>query len=117
LFNRAPALTAAILAATLLGACSTDPEYAKREYLESGNRYAAEGKYREAVVQYRNAIQQDPRFGEARYKLADAYAQLGDLQGAYREYVRAADLMPDNVEAQVKAASFLLLTRQFEDAR
>ena len=46
-------------------------------------------------MQYRNALQQDPRFGEARLKLADAYVQAGDPQSAYREYVRAADLLPE----------------------
>ena len=98
-------------------ACSKDPEFAKQEYLKSGDRFAAEKKYREAVVQYRNAIQQDARFGEARLKLADAYEKLKDGQNALREYVRAADLLPDNVDAQVKAASLLLAARQFEDAK
>ena len=96
--------------------CS-NPEYAKQEYLKSGDRYAADKKYSEAVVQYRNAIQQDPRFGEARLKLADTYEKLNDPENALREYVRAADLLPNNVTAQVKAAGYLLLMRQFEDAK
>src|SRR3954463_13610580 len=71
--------------------CRTDPESARREYLASGDRYANHKQYREAIVQYRNAIQQDPQFGEARFKLAEAYMQVGDVQQASREYVRAAD--------------------------
>ena len=69
------------------------------------------------MVQYRNALQQDPRFGEARLKLAETYEKLNDRQNAYREYIRAADLLPTNVEVQVKAAALLLATRQFEDAK
>ena len=60
------------------------------EGLGSGDRYVAEQKYQEAVVEYRNAIQQDPKFGEARYKLAETYAKLQDPRNAYREYIRAA---------------------------
>ena len=54
----------------LLAGCRTNPEVAKQEYLKSADRYVEQGKYSEAIVQYRNALQQDPKFGEARYKLA-----------------------------------------------
>ena len=104
---------AAVLAS--LG-CRTNPDVAKEEYKKSGDRYFDQ-KHAEAIVQYRNALQQDPKFGEVRYKLAEAYAKRGDSQNAYREYIRAADLLPDNVEAQVTAAGLLLMTRQFEDAK
>ncbi|HKY20067.1 MAG TPA: tetratricopeptide repeat protein [Vicinamibacterales bacterium] len=109
---------AASLVACLAGmACGQDSEAAKREYVRSGDRYVAEKKYPEAVIEYRNAVQQDPKFGEARFKLAEAYAKLGDPKNAYGEYIRAADLMPNDVKAQVEAARILLLARQFEDAQ
>ena len=41
-------------------------------------------------------------------KLAEAYMQAGDPQSGYREYVRASDLLPDNNDVQLKAATFLL---------
>jgi tetratricopeptide (TPR) repeat protein len=108
---------ASLLVISGLSACSTDPEVAKRRYFENGNKYFAQEKYKEAIVEYRNAVQQDPKFGEARLKLADAYVKEGDARNAYREYIRAADLLPQNLEAQTKAATFLLLARQFEDAK
>jgi tetratricopeptide (TPR) repeat protein len=105
------------LASVLSTSCAKNPEVAKRAYLESGDGYFAQKKYHEAIVQYRNAVQQDARFGEARYKLAEAYVRINDPAGAYREYIRAADLMPTNVESQLKAGQMLLLGRQFEDAK
>src|SRR5262245_16754135 len=99
------------------GACRADPEVVKREYLKSGDAFVAARQFREAVVQYRNALQQDPRFGEARLKLADTYAQLGEAGRAVREYSRAADLLTDNVDAQMKAAGALMSAQQFEEAR
>ena len=100
-----------------IAACSKDPARARREFLESGDRLVARKEFRQAIVQYRNALQQDPRFGEARLKLAEAYMQAGDPQSGYREYVRASDLLPHNNDVQLKAATFLLASQQFEDAR
>ena len=109
-------LTAACVCFVVISGCSKDPEVAKREYVRSGDQYVAQKKHKEALIEYRNAIQQDPRFGEARLKLAQTYEALGDGRAAFGEFIRAADLLPQDVETQVKAARLLLLARQFEDA-
>lgn len=114
--TRCTALALASALALSLSACSKDPEVAKREFLQSGDGYVKQEKYAEAIIEYRNAVQQDPRFAEARQKLAEAYLKVGDAANAYREFIRAADLLPDDPVAQVKAGEFLLLARQFEDA-
>ena len=68
-----------VLAGVLaLTACSKNPDVQKREYFERGNKYADAKKYREAIIEYRNAVQIDPKFGEARYGLAKAYEQVDD---------------------------------------
>ena len=107
---------AALLLTTALAACSND-EADKQRYLQSGNEFFEQKKYQEAVVQYRNAIAIDERLGEARYKLAESYAALGDGTNAFRHYVRAADLLPDNNEVQMKAATALAMAGQFDDAK
>src|SRR5262245_23058507 len=104
------------LVALAAGACS-NPEEQKQAYFANANRFVADKKYQEAIVEYRNALRIDDKFGEARLKLADAYVAAGNAANAYKEYNRAADLMPDNKEAQIKAAQFLLLGGQFEDAK
>ena len=106
-----------MVAAAVVGSCGKISGVDKTTHAERGDKYAAEKKYKEAIIEYRGAIQQDPRFGEARYKLAEAYVQVNDLQNAFREYMRAADLLPASLEAQLKAGSFLLLAGQFEDAK
>lgn len=103
--------------AIFIGGCSKDPEVAKREFAASGDAYFQQKKYAEAVIEYRNAIQQDPRFGEARLKLADTYMELRQPAEAIREYIRAADLLPDNHALQIKAGRMLMLAGQFEDAQ
>jgi len=113
---RSPRAFCVFLVLSALAACS-DPAELRDKYLASGDRYVAQHQDREAVLEYRNAVQQDPRNGPIRYKLAEAYLRIGDPANAYREFIRAADAMPGNPAAQLKAAYFLLGARQFEDAR
>jgi Tfp pilus assembly protein PilF len=59
--------------AILFTGCSRDPNARKQKYFDSGEKYFAEGKYREAVIQYSNAVQIDPRFAQGHDHLAQAY--------------------------------------------
>jgi tetratricopeptide (TPR) repeat protein len=104
-------------AAVAVVACSRDPNVLKQRYFDSGNSYVESGKYREAILEYRRAVRADGTFGEARLRLADTYERVGDTQNAFREYVRAADLLPDRVDVQIKAAQFLLVAGRFADAQ
>jgi Flp pilus assembly protein TadD len=115
--SKLPTVLMAVMAVVALGACKSDPKVAAKEALEKGNQHASKNKYPEAIIEYRRAVQADPRLGEARLQLALAYASTGDGVNAMREYVRAADLMPDNEEAQERAGAFLLLSGQFNDAQ
>ncbi len=107
----------AMLATAALGACKSDPQATAKEALEKGKQHALNNKYPEAIIEYRRAVQADPRLGEARLELAYAYASTGDGINALREYVRAADLLPENKEAQQRAGAFMLLAGQFTDAQ
>jgi tetratricopeptide (TPR) repeat protein len=82
-----------IVLAALTASCRQDPEMLKRKYVASGDSYMAQKKYDAAIIEYRNASEQDNRFGEARSKLALAYIQTGDGTRAVGEAVRAADLL------------------------
>jgi tetratricopeptide (TPR) repeat protein len=113
---RAPGVAMVLVSALAAHGCSSDPAVEKQRYLESANRYAEQGKLGEAVIDYRNALQVDPRFAEARLKIAQTYARLGDGSNALREYVRAADLLPENADVQLTAGSYLLAAGQMDSA-
>src|SRR5579864_572305 len=97
--------------------CSRDPNFKKQKYLESGNRYFEKGKYREAAIQFSNAIQVDPNFANAHYKLAQSYVQMQAWPNAYRELRRTVDLDPDNTKAQLDLGGFLLGAHSYDEAR
>jgi tetratricopeptide (TPR) repeat protein len=104
-----------LAAAVVFSVACSNPEAAKREYFESGNKFAAEGNLSEAILQYRNALQLDPRFGEARWQMGLAYEQQRS-PAALGEFIRAADLMPERTDVQLKAGTYLLVAGRFEDA-
>src|SRR5688572_18989087 len=108
---------AAVLAiASVLMSCS-NPEQEKRAHVVRGDQYAAEKRDDFAVIEYASAVQLDPLFGEARWKLALTYERMGNARAAFPEFIRAADALPDDRAAQVKATELLLLARRFDDAK
>ena len=108
-------ISVALASAVLFAAC-TDPQVKKQQYLESGNSYFEKKMYGEAIVEYRNAVALDATFGEARKKLAEALTHTGDAAAALGEYVRAADLLPNDVDTQIDAGTLLLGTRKPQEA-
>src|SRR6202789_1030890 len=62
-------ILALALITTLFVGCSRDPNVRKQKYFESGQRYFDKGQYREAAIQYANAVQIDPRFAQAHFQL------------------------------------------------
>ena len=82
-------LVAATIALLALTSCNRDPNVAKKRYVESGNKYFQKGKYREAALMYRDALQKDKRFGEAHYRLGLTYFKMDNLQEGVRSMRRA----------------------------
>jgi len=98
-------------------ACSRNPDAAARSSIESGDGYAKKGSYREAAIEYRNAVKALPGSVEAHARLADAAARADDPQTAMVEVLQVARLAPGDVSAQVRAGSVYVLAGRFEEAR
>ena len=84
------------LIALTLVSCHRDPNVAKKQYLESGNKYYDHGRYKNAAIQYQNAIKSDRKFGPAYYKLGLVYMKLKQPGNAIHYYRRAVELLADN---------------------
>jgi len=106
-----------LLALALLAGCSRDPNVRKQKYLQSGEKYLAKGKLNEAIVEFRNAVEIDPRFAAAHYQLARTYLRSKNPEAAYRELLETVSLDPKNSEAQLELAAMLVGGRQFGQAR
>lgn len=88
--------------------CKKDPAVQKQKYLESGRRYAKDGKFREAGIQFSNALKVDRNFGDAHYEMSKVYVALGNPMSAYQELMRTVDLNPANVPARLDLGSLLV---------
>src|SRR5688500_873038 len=106
-----------LLLAALTAASCTDADTQKRRHLERGDQYAAEKRDDFAVVEYASAVKLDPKFGEARLKLAETHERMGNYRLAAPEFIRAADALPDDRNLQLKATEILLLASRFDDAK
>src|SRR5580700_546465 len=116
-FAKSPRARRLILLTIVTGCflgCSSDPNQRKLRYMESGARYFSNRKYQEAIIQFRNAEQIDPRFAGAHYQLAQAYLAAGNSEAAYRELNETVGLDPANAEAQVSLARALIVRRQYQ---
>ena len=100
-------VTLFVLAAFLSG-CFRDPNVRKQKYLESGQKYAAEGKDKEAVIQFSNALKIDRNFAEAHYALAQTYLHLGAFSASFGELQRTVGLQPGNIKARIDLGNMLL---------
>jgi len=81
---------------------------ARRGYVEKGNVLFQQGKYQDAAINYRKAIQKDPNNGEAYYRLGLVSIQQDQGKDAYNALFRAYQLLPNNFEVRDKFAGFCL---------
>ncbi len=115
-FGRRAVSGALALVVLTTAGCHRDPNKQKQKYLESGKRYAADGKYKEAAIQFSNALKVDRNFAEAHYQLGDTYLKMGSIMPGYSELMRAVALQPGNEKARIDLGNLLLAGKQFDRA-
>lgn len=104
----------AALLVSLVGliSCNTDPNVAKKRYLQMGDRYYDHGKYKNAEIMYRRSIEKDKMYGPAYYKLGLTYYKETNLTLAVANLRRAVDLLgkdnPDHWEALTRITDIYL---------
>jgi len=98
-------------------ACSRDPNTRKQKYLQSGERYFAQGKYQEAAIEFFNAIRIDDNFAEAHYQLAQSYLRAQQWSLAYQELERTVQLQPEHYQARNDLVQLLIAAHDFKQAQ
>lgn len=112
-------LTAACLLAAMFTGCSRGPDVRKQKYFESGQRYYEKGKYREAAIQFENALQVDSHFADAHYRLALTQIKLQQWPEAFQHLQRTVEIQPEQHAARLDIVNLLLATRppQLKEAK
>ena len=84
---RKAALAVALCAAFVAGCGQDKPE----KLIGSAKEYIAKQDYQASIIQLKNALQEQPQNGEARYLLGVALAETGDNVSAEKEFQRALE--------------------------
>ena len=79
------------------------------DYLNRGKQLYAGGKYQDAALAFRKAIQKDVRLGEAHYRYALTLIALDQPQRAITPLRRALTIAPDDQEVRIQLATAYFL--------
>jgi tetratricopeptide (TPR) repeat protein len=97
-------LVLGVLACLVLPGCSRDPKVLREQCVTNGNKYFRNGRYKQASILYRRALQFDPKYAEAHYRLGLTEMQLKDYSTAAHSLQRATELDPLNEDAAIRLA-------------
>ncbi len=73
-----------------LSACSGG--VSTEEHITRANQFIANSEYDSAIIELKNALQEDSESGEARWLLGKVYLESGDVLSAEKELQRALKL-------------------------
>jgi putative PEP-CTERM system TPR-repeat lipoprotein len=105
---RSATLSTALLTALLAGCGGDNPE----TLITSGKEFLAKNDSKSAVIQLKNALQQNPNLGEARFLLGKALLENADAAGAEVELRKALELKYNAEQTVPLLARALLSTGQ-----
>jgi len=109
---------ALLIVGLVLGAgCSRSPEAQKARHLERGDRFIAQEKYREAILEYRNVLKLDSSNAHALKQLGLAHHSLGEIGQAFPYFLKAQQISPDDVDIRLKLGRIYYLGGKREEAR
>jgi tetratricopeptide (TPR) repeat protein len=109
----------AFLLAALLGlaACRLSPEDARERYLDQADAYRDKHMYREAIVEYRNALGLKRDSRRALAGLGVCYFEIGDLQQAFRFLLSSRQIEGGNMEVRQRLGVLHLVAGFAKQAR
>ncbi len=109
-----PGTLIVLLVGTLLG-CNGG-EVSAQKYFQLGVAAEQKGDLATAVVQLKNALQQDPRYVDARWELCQVYIKMGKGAAAQKELERAQALGRTGTQASMSLVRVLLMQEKYKDA-
>ena len=105
-----------IVAAVFFGSCDRSPEAKLAKHVKSGDAYVKEEKFREAAIEYRNAVKAVPKDPAAHWKLAKASLEAKDIRTGFAELQKTVELDPNNFEALGKLGEIYVMAGKKDEA-
>ena len=105
-----------IVSAVLLISCDRSPEAKLAKHIRRGDEYVKEEKFKEAVIEYKNAVKAAPKDPAAHWKLAKASLEAKDLRTAFAELQKTVELDPANHDALGKLGEIYVMAGKKDEA-
>jgi predicted AlkP superfamily phosphohydrolase/phosphomutase len=86
-------------------------------YNNLGQRYQKEGKFEEAIIEYKKALTIRPQFASALNNIAICYGNLKQYDKAEENFKKALAFNPEDVFAMNNLAVMYLQTKRLDEAR
>ena len=106
------ALPVAILAIVMLPACKRSPEARFARFMATGQRHFEQKDYARAILDFQNAARMAPTNPEPYYRLGLAHLETGNFRAGVGHLMKAAELDPKHVGAQLKLAQLMSTSRR-----
>ena len=91
-------------------------EQSKEEIYQQGMEFVSAGNYRAAVSLFKNALDKDPNYIDARLQLGIAYQETNKLDKAESELEKVLRQDPSGYEVTLRLAQIYLLTERIPKA-
>ena len=99
----------------LLSGCSKESKIER--HWKKGETYFSENKLKDAVIEYKNVIQLEPKHSKAYYKLGITYLKMGMVSEGYAALIKTVEINPDMVDAHNQLGWLYLLSKDTKKAR
>lgn len=109
MISAASILRTFLFATVLLVAACGSPQEREAKHLESGRALYESGDLVKAILEFRNALQINPRGVEARYYVGLILERQGNLPAAVSAFQEVSLQDPNHVEAQRKLGQYALM--------
>ncbi len=100
-------LAASTMLVALPGCGGSHSRY--QSYMERGKQYLASGNLAKASIEFRNALQIEPKSGDAYYFNGQVAERRGELREAIDSYQAAVDVQPKDNRARASLAKVFVL--------
>jgi len=98
-----------------LAACQDDATRLQ-EHMTRGEDYVTEGRYEEAVIEFKSVLQIDPNDAKAHFGLAHAYFRVKKPREGFWELRETVRLDPANHDAKLEFSQLAILAGEKEEA-
>jgi tetratricopeptide (TPR) repeat protein len=98
------------------GGCG-NPEKKKMKFFQKGESLYEQGDYTAARIEFKNALQIDPKFAKAYHMIGMVELQEKNFRGAFGNFSKAVELDPESLDSRLQLGKIYLAAGEKQKSR